>query len=117
MSYIVPVSLGELVDKITILEIKLDNITNKESIYNVMIELQSLKEISIPQIDTTELKKVNMQLWNVEDNLRKYEKEGYFGSHFIEDARSVYKLNDLRATLKKTINITYGSKLIEEKSY
>ena len=118
MSYIIPISLGELVDKITILEIKLTFITNEQALVNINNELHQLKQISIPScIDLSELTLVNKQLWDVEDLLRKYESEGYFGEHFIESARSVYKLNDKRAFIKKQINVMYNSLLVEEKSY
>ena len=118
MSYIIPISLGELVDKITILEIKLTFITNEQALGNINNELHQLKQISIPcGIDLSELTLVNKQLWDVEDLLRKYESEGYFGEHFIESARSVYKLNDKRAFIKKQINLIHNSVLVEEKSY
>ena len=118
MSYIIPVSLGELVDKITILEIKLTCITNEQALVNINNELHQLKQIPIPNgIDLSELTLVNKQLWDVEDLLRKYESEGYFGQYFIESARSVYKLNDKRAFIKKQINVMNNSLLVEEKSY
>ena len=118
MSYVIPVSLGELVDKITILEIKLTCITNEQALVNINNELHQLRQIPIPNsIDLSELTLVNKQLWDVEDLLRKYESEGYFGEHFIESARSVYKLNDKRAFIKKQINMLNNSVLIEEKSY
>ena len=120
MSYLVPISLGELIDKITILEIKSEKIVNLVSLAHVNDELDSLRRIYISQVDqkiVDELKAVNLELWNVEDELRQCEREKDFSLSFVGMARSVYLLNDKRASIKKKINITYGSKLVEEKSY
>jgi predicted RNA-binding protein with EMAP domain len=120
MSYLVPVSLGEIIDKITILEIKSEKIFNLESLKNIDEELASLKRVTIPPVDQKlidQLKEVNLELWDVEDELRQRERQKDFSLSFVGMARSVYLLNDKRASLKKKINITYGSKLIEEKSY
>jgi predicted RNA-binding protein with EMAP domain len=120
MSYLVPVSLGELIDKITILEIKSEKIFNIESLKNIDEELAGLKHVKIPPVDQKlidQLKEVNLELWDVEDELRQRERQKDFSLSFVGMARSVYLLNDKRASLKKKINITYGSHLIEEKSY
>lgn len=120
MSYLVPVSLGELVDKITILEIKSEKIFNLVALAHINDELDALRRIHISQIDqkiVDELKAVNLELWDVEDELRQCEREKDFSLAFVGMARSVYLLNDKRASIKKKINITHGSKLVEEKSY
>ncbi len=118
----VPISIGELVDKITILEIKVEMLPAKQSL-NCNNELILLKEIynSLPfDIDIDffkSLKNINQQLWNIEDLIRKEEKQQCFGDRFIQLARSVYLTNDKRSYIKKQINFTYNSTLIEEKSY
>ena len=120
MSYLVPVSLGELIDKLTILEIKSEKIFNLESLKHIDDELSALRRVHIPPVDqkiVDQLKEVNLELWDVEDELRQCEREKDFSLSFVGMARSVYLLNDKRASIKKKINITYGSKLIEEKSY
>ena len=117
-----PISIGELIDKITILEIKEKNMTGKK-LENVKKELDALlvitKESNIdlnnPNVD--KLRSINKELWNIEDEIRKKELQQSFKKDFIELARSVYIKNDLRSLLKKTINIENGSDLIEEKSY
>ena len=117
-----PVSLGELIDKITILEIKKVHMTDIQ-LKNVDKELKLLKnilhdqdiEIAIDLINT--LKEVNNNLWKIEDNIRLKESNQEFDKEFIKLARSVYKENDLRATIKKEINLKYNSNLVEEKSY
>ena len=117
-----PVSLGELIDKITILEIKQIHMTGIK-LKNVDKELKMLKniiqvkniEIDIDLIN--DLKKVNSNLWEIEDNIRIKESNQEFDKEFIELARSVYKENDKRATIKKEINQKFHSDLIEEKSY
>jgi hypothetical protein len=120
MSYLVPVSLGEIIDKMTILEIKSEKIFNIESLKNIDEELSALRRVVIPPVDQKlidQLKEVNLELWDVEDELRQRERQKDFSLSFVGMARSVYLLNDKRASIKKKINITYGSKLIEEKSY
>ena len=122
---LIPISLGELIDKITILEIKSKKIKNKEALNNVNKELNYLIDIYNNVInDKSEilklkikLNKINLKLWEVEDNLRMMELTNQFNSVFIEEARSVYKLNDKRASIKKEINILLKSEIIEEKSY
>ena len=118
-----PISIGELFDKITILEIKLSQVKNKDKLKNITIEHNRLKEISAfintKSIDYLigNLKEVNLTLWNIENNIRAKEKLQEFDLEFIEIARSVYKNNDLRADIKKKINILTDSLLCEEKEH
>lgn len=119
-----PISWGELIDKITILEIKVIKITSTAANDNVKKELLLLSNISDPVINQdglqslkNELKEVNLKLWDVEDNIREKERASEFDQVFIELARSVYKLNDVRAKIKKSINAILKSELVEEKSY
>jgi hypothetical protein len=120
MKYKIQISTGELVDKITILEIKISKIKDEQKLKNVKKEYAILVK-NIPDYKDIEqyepLFSVNKQLWNVEDKLRKMEKEKKFDLSFVELARKVYKLNDKRASLKREINIECGSDLIEEKQY
>jgi hypothetical protein len=115
-----PVSIGELLDKISILEIKSKRIKDPTKLENVLKELAELlncaKKHRNPKLEA-KLKKVNQQLWDVEDALRKHEELHDFSDDFISLARSVYQLNDLRAELKRQVNFAAGSILIEEKSY
>jgi hypothetical protein len=120
MTPLVPVSWGELLDKITILRIKKERIGSP----NVQRELNLLLEVA--QLDSLlatiggllhELQEVNIRLWDVEDSIREKEAQGQFDDRFIELARSVYRLNDIRAHIKKSINLLLDSELIEEKSY
>ena len=121
-SILAPVSLGELIDKITILEIKQINMTGIK-LKNVDKELKLLRkilqdknlEIDIDLINN--LKEVNNNLWEIEDNIRIKESNQKFDKEFIQLARSVYKENDKRASIKKEINQKYNSNLVEEKSY
>ena len=121
-SILAPVSLGELIDKITILEIKQIHMTGIK-LKNVDKELKLLKkilqdknlEIDIDLIN--DLKEVNNNLWEIEDNIRIKESNQKFDKEFIQLARSVYKENDKRASIKKEINQKYNSELVEEKSY
>lgn len=120
----VPISWGELVDKITILEIKLLKIFNNKSRDNIEKELKYLEEVAdfknMPEEIKDlklELKTVNHKLWDVEDSIRDKDLLGEFDDTFLELARSVYRLNDLRARLKKSINLNLKSELVEEKSY
>ncbi len=119
-----PVSPGELLDKITILEIKAERIADPEKNANVRVELDLLNAIweqQVPKVDVASeraaLKSVNEQLWVIEDDIRDEERAKRFGERFIELARSVYVTNDERARLKKVINTKMGSQIIEEKSY
>ena len=117
----IEVSNGEIVDKYTILVIKSERIKDDDKLRNVNKELKSLeralKKISFSTTDLMELLRVNEKLWEVEDSLREKEAGKYFNNQFIDLARSVYKLNDKRADIKKRINISTGSLLVEEKSY
>lgn len=123
--WLIPVAAGELIDKITILEIKLVNLRSKEARANVALELNALQQIlktskaTHPDLKKhiTDLVAINKQLWDVEDQLRLLEKDNNFSDQFIELARSVYKLNDQRSSIKRSINICLRSKLVEEKSY
>ena len=114
-----PISLGELYDKISILEIKLSVMSDEEKLNNVKKEYIALVNLS-QYIDIElyeELQTVNKDLWIIEDKIRLKEKEQEFDEDFILLARSVYKLNDKRAEIKKQINLKYESGIIEEKSY
>ena len=121
----IPVSVGELVDKITILEIKKIKIKDKNKLLNVNREYKYLKEILRKKIkislkiknEILALKKINLKLWNIEDKKRKAERNKKFDSVFIKNARNVYIYNDIRAKTKHNINVLAGSKIIEEKSY
>jgi uncharacterized protein DUF6165 len=121
---LVPISAGELMDKITILEIKSERIKNPSQLENVLRELSALRAIRLEGADrarletlSAELKQVNATLWDVEDAIRECDARDDFGSSFIELARAVYRLNDERARLKKAISLASGSRIIEEKSY
>jgi hypothetical protein len=125
MSLFVPVSLGELLDKIAILQIKSERITDELKLENIRHELSQLisirnKEIkSVPGLDdlTAALRRVNERLWDIEDAIRVCEKRQDFGREFIQLARAVYQNNDERAALKYQINTLLDSSVIEEKSY
>ena len=118
-----PISIGELVDKITILELKLEFLTDTKKLENVTLELSHLNKILndliIPDIvpERETLKLVNRRLWHIENYKRECEKNQTFGEEFVESARQVYLKNDLRAELKRRINQIAGSTIIEEKSY
>jgi hypothetical protein len=119
----IEVSIGELVDKVTILEIKLEKFKNAEKLANVKKEYDLLKTDMENQgiFNNSEvylrLKEVNTRLWHIEDDIRIEENKKCFGEKFIQLARSVYVENDKRADIKKEININYGSYLLEEKEY
>ena len=121
---LVPISVGELIDKIVILEIKSERIRNTNQLANVANELGALRAVRLGDVDrarldalSAELKWVNARLWDVEDAIRECDARGDFGADFVELARAVYRLNDERARLKKAINVLSGSRLVEEKSY
>ena len=122
MQVAIPVSIGELVDKITILEIKASRFEG-EALSNVRRELrwlvQALEESGavVPSTDLDALRVINSQLWSIEDDIRAQEAAGDFGERFIDLARSVYRCNDQRAAIKRRINPASGSTLIEEKGY
>ena len=117
-----PISIGEIFDKITILEIKKEKLKN-EKLSNVNLELKLLRkivyenELNVDEKLINNLREVNNKLWNIEDNIRKKEKLKTFDNEFIEIARSVYIENDKRSEIKREINIKYNSELVEEKSY
>lgn len=121
----IEISPGELIDKISILEIKLERIADAAKLANVKAEWESLtasRDAAIPSSDELQrlsqgLKEVNEGLWVIEDDIRQCEREQDFGEKFIELARSVYINNDDRARLKREINELLGSRLVEEKSY
>lgn len=121
----IPVSWGELFDKLTILEIKKERISDKPKLKNISRELDELLAVSnaheLPGQPLTdlvaELRSINETLWDIEDDIRTCERREDFSSSFIELARSVYKTNDKRAELKLRINRLLGSELVEEKSY
>ena len=121
----VPVSYGELIDKITILEIKSERISDPGKLVNIRRELELLdqtwSESSAAQHDIADargrLKDINEKLWEIEDQIRLEESARNFGDQFIRLARDVYYTNDIRAQIKKEINLALGSELVEEKSY
>ena len=120
----IPVSVGELVDKITILKIKLYQIKDADKLVNIHKEhdaLTSLNEYVTIQKDVLEhqqqLMEVNLRLWFLEEDIRHYEKIQHFTGDFIDVARKIYKINDERSRIKKEINILCNSELVEEKSH
>ena len=120
----IPVSVGELVDKITILKIKLTQIKDREKLINVQKEhdaLTSLVEYVKIQKDVLEhqqqLMKVNLAIWFLEEDVRHYEKHNHFEKEFIDVARKIHKTNDERSRIKKEINTLCNSALVEEKSH
>jgi hypothetical protein len=120
----IEVSVGEVVDKYTILLIKLSNIKDEDKLKNIDRELTYLIDVlktKYPLITDSSLVKalleINKELWKVEDLLRDFERAKDFNKEFVQLARNVYKLNDKRAHIKKEINIKYGSQFVEEKSY
>lgn len=125
MSILVPVSWGELLDKIAILEIKVERIADAAKRANVEKELNALNAVVAAQgamhadapAVVAELRKVNEALWDIEDDIRDCERQNAFEARFIELARAVYHTNDKRAALKRRLNDLLGSELIEEKSY
>ena len=121
MKISIPVGLGELYDKISVLEIKSEKITDKEKLAYVNEELSALRETAkqfpVDPALYAELKDVNSRLWEIEDAIRIEESKKDFGEKFIELARSVYVTNDRRAEIKKQINLASGSDIVEVKSY
>ena len=122
---LVPISPGELLDKITILRIKAARMTDAQKLTNVRAELDALDATwkasgaaaAAVADDEAALQKVNEQLWDIEDRIRELEREKRFDAEFIELARAVYITNDERAAIKKRLNSALGSRLVEEKSY
>lgn len=124
MEILAPISIGELYDKISILQIKLENIKDESKIININNELSKLNEIyntlnndKVCLFLFDSLKETNKSLWIIEDNIREKEAKNEFDSEFIQLARCVYKYNDKRCEIKKQINILFNSNIIEEKSY
>jgi hypothetical protein len=126
---LVPVSAGELIDKITILNIKQEHIADAAKLTNIRHELVELEKVraamkgvagaayeQIPALED-ELKNVNLKLWNAEDEIRDLERGGDIGDAFVAVARSIYRLNDGRALAKRKINLALGSAIVEEKGY
>ena len=124
MRILAPISLGELIDKITILELKLEYITDPVKLQNCQYELDELTAIlntlliqPFPQSEREALKAVNRELWHIENFKRECEGNGRFDRAFIAAGREVYLKNDQRAAIKKQINVQTGSAIVEEKSY
>jgi hypothetical protein len=125
MPLLVPISVGELFDKISILDLKERSITDPARRANVVRERAALEAVRRREVAATpelealhaELGAVNRALWEVEDRLRAHERDGAFGADFVELARRVYRDNDRRAHIKRQINELTGSDIIEEKSY
>jgi hypothetical protein len=121
----VPIAVGELIDKITILEIKIARFLDAAKLANAHAELTLLCQrraaalAADPALTAIEprLKAVNERIWDLEDAIRACERRQDFGSTFLSTARSIYRANDERAALKREINLATGSQLIEEKSY
>lgn len=122
---LVPISPGELLDKITILEIKAERIDKPEKVANVRHELELLSKVWSDFVTEDkvvadlhrQLKTINEELWEIEDDIRDEERQNRFGEKFIALARAVYVTNDKRAQTKKEVNLHLGSEIIEEKSY
>lgn len=124
MRILAPISLGELIDKITILELKQEYITDAAKLQNIRYELDELLAIlktlliqPFPQSQREALKAVNRDLWHIENFKRECEGNGRFDRAFIEAGREVYLKNDERARIKREINTLTGSAIVEEKSY
>ncbi len=122
---LIPISPGELLDKITILQIKAERIDDAAKVANVKTELEMLEKVWRDSVDdddtiaalTADLKKINEALWEIEDDIRDEERHKRFGERFIELARAVYVTNDQRAEAKKKVNLHLNSTIVEEKSY
>jgi hypothetical protein len=125
MSILIQISPGELIDKMTILEVKLDRISDPAKLANVRREHDMIKQTvrdnvaDTPAVAklTAELKTTNLALWTIEDDIRDHERKGDFGKSFVSLARSIYRINDERAAIKRRINVLLGSAIVEEKSY
>jgi hypothetical protein len=125
MNVNVDISIGEFFDKITILEIKKERISNTDKLVNINKELDGLNDLltrlpftreDVSQ-EVAELKKINEALWEIEDDIREQESQKAFDEKFIELARAVYITNDKRSDIKRDINLKLGSDFVEEKSY
>jgi hypothetical protein len=125
MKILVDIAPAELIDKLTILEIKLEKIKDERKLANIRSEYADLMRVFRSAITetsrlsalTAELKRINAALWEIEDDIRDQERAGTFGQAFVDLARSVYRTNDLRAATKREINELLNSAIIEEKSY
>ncbi len=122
----IPISPGELFDKLSILDIKLAKLTDQTQLEHVRHELKMLEEASTRSITTVpkklviliqKLRTVNLKLWQIEDEIRECEQKGDFGQKFIDLARAVYHSNDLRSDIKRQVNRLLNSSIIEEKLY
>jgi hypothetical protein len=118
----IEVSNGEIIDKLTIIQIKLERITDKVKLSNLQKEYDELKNVSSSLLATSDplyisLYEVNCELWDIEDHIRDLERKKDFGTDFIETARAVYIKNDRRSEIKREINIRTSSQFMEEKSY
>jgi hypothetical protein len=118
----IEVSVGEIVDKLSILQIKTGMIKDQEKLANVKKEYDYLNDIVFDELkiepsDFFDLVVINSKLWEIEDRIRTKERDQEFDQDFIDLARSVYFTNDKRAEIKKSINLKYGSYFVEEKSY
>lgn len=118
----IEVSNGEIIDKLTIIEIKLERISDKAKLANLDKEYQVLNQAAVKILSKDDdlykaLYTINCKLWDIEDKIRDLERNKDFGQEFIETARAVYFQNDKRAEIKKKINEKTGSSLVEEKSY
>jgi len=118
----IEVSIGEIVDKLSILWIKKQNILDESKILNIQKEYEYLNEIvfnklKIEEVDFQILVEINTKLWVIEDNIRDKERNSEFDEEFVKLARDIYFTNDKRSEIKKEINLKYGSLFVEEKSY
>ncbi|MBU1170752.1 MAG: hypothetical protein KKD44_14420 [Proteobacteria bacterium] len=119
----IDISTGELVDKVTILSIKLEKVSNPSKIVNIRKEYEMLLKpmmdcgIGTESDEFIKLRSINLRLWEIEDKIRIKETDKAFDNEFIDLARSIYFTNDDRAEIKKEINLTYKSELVEEKEY
>lgn len=122
---LIPISPGELLDKITILQIKAERIADPKKVANVRTELDMLSKVWQESVESddvimalsAELKAINERLWEIEDDIRDEERKRSFGERFVELARAVYVTNDERADTKKKVNLHLKSTIVEEKSY
>jgi hypothetical protein len=122
---LIPISPGELLDKITILQIKSERISDATKVANVRTELGMLEQVWSDTVKddeqiralSSELKSINEALWEIEDDIRDEERNNRFSDRFIELARAVYVTNDERANAKKKVNLHLNSSIVEEKSY
>ena len=125
MTILIQVSPGELIDKMTILEVKLDHMSDPAKLANVRREHDMIKQTFRDNVADTptlaklivELKATNLALWTIEDDIRDHERKGNFGESFVALARSVYRTNDQRSAIKRRINVLLDSAIVEEKSY